>query len=82
MPKSAMKSKAMKAAKAMTKAQLADQLATKSELKKKDTVWARSCSGPSCTSDVEYVMPMSGTTDYKHSDSDLMSKLQEFQRQV
>ena len=36
MPKSAMKSKAMKAAKAMTKAQLADQLATKSELKKKD----------------------------------------------
>ena len=32
-----MKSKAMKAtAKAMTKAQLADQLATKSELKKKD----------------------------------------------
>jgi len=29
-----MKSKAMKAAKAMTKSQLADQLATKSELKK------------------------------------------------
>ncbi|CAE7849741.1 HCc2 [Symbiodinium necroappetens] len=39
MPKSAMKSKAMKAtAKAMTKAQLADQLATKSELKKKDVM--------------------------------------------
>ena len=47
MPKSAMKSKAMKAAKAMTKAQLADQLATKSELKKKDCGalrGARSCS--------------------------------------
>ena len=38
MPKSAMKSKAMKAAKAMTKAQLADQLATKSELKKKEVL--------------------------------------------
>ena len=39
--KSAMKSKAMKkgaSAKAMTKTQLADQLATKSELKKKDCV--------------------------------------------
>ena len=37
--KSAMKSKAMKTnAKAMTKAQLADQLATKSELKKKDVL--------------------------------------------
>ena len=36
--KSAMKSKAMKAAKAMTKSQLADQLATKSELKKKDVL--------------------------------------------
>ncbi|CAE7832194.1 HCc2 [Symbiodinium sp. CCMP2592] len=39
--KSAMKSKAMKkgaSAKAMTKAQLADQLATKSELKKKDVM--------------------------------------------
>ena len=37
--KSATKSKAMKtSAKAMTKAQLADQLATKSELKKKDVL--------------------------------------------
>ncbi|CAE7523933.1 HCc2 [Symbiodinium sp. CCMP2592] len=36
--KSAMKSKAMKAAKAMTKSQLADQLATKSELKKKEVL--------------------------------------------
>ncbi|CAE7309404.1 HCc2 [Symbiodinium sp. CCMP2592] len=36
--KSAMKSKSMKAAKAMTKSQLADQLATKSELKKKDVL--------------------------------------------
>ena len=37
--KSAMKSKAMKTgAKAMTKAQLADKLATKSELKKKDVL--------------------------------------------
>ena len=56
MPKSAMKSKAMKAAKAMTKAQLADQLATKSELKKKDCRalrgigHARPRSGPSCPS--------------------------------
>ncbi|CAE7337886.1 HCc2 [Symbiodinium sp. CCMP2592] len=36
--KSAMKSKAMKTAKAMTKSQLADQLATKSELKKKEVM--------------------------------------------
>ena len=33
-----MKSKAMKTAKAMTKGQLADQLATKSELKKKEVL--------------------------------------------